>query len=155
MGMTQDTAYSCSGRKEVTTPLSPPYLLGLGATVYAISFALPAVTDRAYPATPVSGWLCAWVTLASAINPERTSLLLSAIGLINPMALTYVVLRLIRTLPRLRRVLAIITLCLIPLSWYLIAHGLKIQIGHIAWVAGLLLMLLPEAIGPQVSAHIE
>jgi hypothetical protein len=122
-----------------------PWLLGLGLIVYAVSFALPAVRASN---SPVIGWYCAWVALTFPLDPHSSfSIPVFASGLINPLTLVYLTLRMLGKAPKVRRALAIAALSFIPLSWYVIAHDMTIEIGHVAWVAGLLMMLAPEAIG--------
>ncbi len=145
MGMTQDTICDVAGARPATGRFALPWLLGLGAAVYAISFALPAVEGR--PGGAVSGWECAWVVLAVGFGEHPFSFVICAIGLINPLTLVYCLLRVLHILPRVRRGLAIAALSFVPLCWYVMAHDLRVEIGHLAWVAGLLLMLLPEALG--------
>ena len=122
-------------------------LLGLGAAIYAISFTLPAVNLSSYGSDYLSGWECAQYALWAFRNSrEPSSLILFACGLINPLTLAYLVLRELGKGSRVRRPLAIVALSFIPLSWWIII-GLRIEIGHVAWVVGLLLMMAPEAIG--------
>jgi hypothetical protein len=123
-------------------------LLGLGAAIYATSFTLPAVAIGYYGSDYLRGWECARIALTAFRNSrEPSSLILFACGLINPLTLAYLALRMLGKGPRVRRALAIAALSFIPLSWYVIADGLRIEIGHVAWVVGLLLMMAPEAIG--------
>jgi hypothetical protein len=123
-----------------------PILLGLGAAAYTISFFLPAVADGN---NWVTGWFCAWVALAAVARPyEWLSLPLFASGLINPLTLGYLALRMLGKRPRVRRGLAIAALSFIPLSWIVIASQLRFGPGHVVWVAGLAMVLAPEAIRP-------
>ncbi|MGO9257897.1 MAG: hypothetical protein ACLQU1_16530 [Bryobacteraceae bacterium] len=146
--MIKDTAHIIFGAEPAKSAFAQPWLLGLGAMVYAISFALPAVGVTAYGSSTVSGWDCALVALTFVIGPNASfSFPLFASGLINPMTLAYLVLRVLGKGSRVRRALAIATLSFVPLSWYVIAHQLRVEIGHLAWVAGLLMMMAPEAIG--------
>ena len=75
--------------------------------------------------------------------------ILFACGLINPQLLSYLLLRILDLTPLLRRLIAILTLAFIPLNWIymaLFSPPLTPAIGHFAWIAGLLLMLVPEAV---------
>ena len=123
----------------------PPLLLRLGILLYAVSFALPAVAVRSY-GKPIYGWTCALIALHPP-GPNNLNPVLFLSGLANIFALACVGLRIPGVHPDLRRVLAIVALCGIPCSWFVIAQDLSPRIGHILWVAGLCLMLLPEAIG--------
>jgi hypothetical protein len=116
------------------------WLLGVGVLVYVISFFLPAVSDHG---TSVEGWLCAWVVLVGMFHGVSYFV----VGLINPLALIYVVLRLVRRGAKLRRWVAIVALASIPASWIVIVQEhFGIRIGHYAWIAGLALILGLEAI---------
>ncbi len=126
-----------------------PLLIALGATLYTISFALPAVSVRAYDGSSVSGWDCARVTLIASISSRGLSLPFLASGLINPLAMAWLVLRLKGAQPRVRRVLAFAVLSLVPVTWYVMARDLSVRIGHVVWVAGLLLMLIPGEMGER------
>jgi hypothetical protein len=125
--------------------------LWLGVMVYLASFFLPAVDVPDYPNTePVPGWLCAWTALSPPFNPKAwnvSGLLLLASGLINPLVLTYFGLWFWRGGRKLRRRIAIIALAFIPPTWiFLATQRTAVHIGHVAWIAGLLLMLGHEAI---------
>ena len=90
------------------------------------------------------GWQCAVIALSSISNARSFPLFAS--GLINPLALASVALRGSGKAPRTRRGLAALALSFLPLSWYVIAHDLTVQAGHVGWVAGLFLMLGPEVV---------
>jgi len=134
------------------------YALAVGATVYAISFLLPAIKFQTFATNEVAGWKCAWLALAmpfSLIAPVAGgnsgdglfSLMLFACGLINPLTLAYLSMRAWDRNRRRRRLVASIALGLIPLNWIFMAHGGFVpSIGHFAWIAGLLLMMGPEAV---------
>jgi hypothetical protein len=125
-----------------------PWLLRFGTLLYAISFGLPAIGYRRTPSDPgdpVYGFLCAWLALAG--NFRSFSLPLFASGRVNGFALAWLALRIAGVYPGARRGFALAAVCSIPFSWYVIGQGMTVKVGHVAWVAGLLLMLLPEAIG--------
>jgi len=126
---------------------APRWLFASGAIVYAVSFALPAVTLTGTPGPTLSGWDCARFVTLFAVDLEHFNLPLFAGALINPLALLFCILRRHGVRPKLRRILAIAALACIPMTWYVIGHEMKIGIGHIAWVAGLLMLLFPEAAG--------
>jgi hypothetical protein len=145
--MTKDTAQECIGARSAKNDSVWLMLLWLGAAIYAISFALPAV---ARSDDSMRGWQCAWFALSfdQGFREPLLSFALFASGLINPLTLAYLWIRMNGDGPRVRRVLGIVALSFIPLSWLVISSaGLKIEIGHVAWVVGLLLMMSPEAIG--------
>jgi hypothetical protein len=118
-----------------------------GAAIYLTSFFLPAL-DR----NPMAGWQCAWLALVMPFT-EVTGLmrpLLFGSGLINLLVLAYFGLRVCDSRPAVLYWIALIALCLIPLSWISIAVlGAQVKIGHILWIAGLLLMLAPEVTRPS------
>ena len=121
-------------------------LLGLGTAVYLISFLWPAV-DR------MPGWFCAVMSLFGQGYFRRFNLLIFASGMINPLALACLGLRMLGKASTVRRAIAITALTLIPLSWIAIFElDFRIEIGHVAWVVGLLLMMAPEAIGMPRAA---
>jgi hypothetical protein len=128
----------------------------IGAAVYITSFFLPAV---GIPREPVSGWICAEVALAAPLQTSGNGFftwILFTCGLINPMALAYSVLLVSDAFGAFRRGIGIAALSFIPLSWICIFRGtspMTVAIGHVAWIAGLLLMMGPEAVlGPVDGA---
>jgi hypothetical protein len=143
--MLQTTPQSEAPTEIAKAAAGSPILFAMGAAVYAVSFALPAVADSG---DALRGWQCAWIALMWIQEGIRgLGWAIFASGLINPLALAYIMLRVTGRARRLRRGLAILALCLIPLSWVVIAHGLRPEIGHVAWVAGLLMMMAPDALG--------
>lgn len=63
-------------------------------------------------------------------------------GLINPIAIVYISLRILDRAPRVRSGLATAILLLIALTWLSLAlMQYRIRIGHIAWITGLFLMI--------------
>lgn len=63
-------------------------------------------------------------------------------GLINPLAVAYVILRIDDRAPEGRWFFAIGILAFIPLTWLsLLMMHLGVRVGHIAWIAGLLLIV--------------
>jgi hypothetical protein len=126
----------------------PRWFVILGAAVYAISFCLPAVWGKGVVGE-VPGWVCARFTLAALPGASSDgSWLYFACGVVNPLAVAYLALRVAGQAPRTRRVFAILALILIPLSWVVMAKDLLMpHIGHVAWIGGLWAMLTPEAFG--------
>lgn len=154
LNMTQDTALKNGGVDSAPSAIAGPLLSVLGAAVYAISFALPAVGISRYGNDSLRGWECARFALLAFAGPSNASwnfsIPLFASGLINPLTVAFLALRMLGKRPRSRRALAIVALSFIPLSWYVIAHDLRVEIGHVAWVAGLLMMMAPEAVGSRI-----
>lgn len=63
-------------------------------------------------------------------------------GLINPIAIVYIVMRILDRAPQGRFLLAGAILAFIPLTWLsLIMMHLGVLIGHVTWIAGLLLII--------------
>jgi hypothetical protein len=118
--------------------------VSVGAAIYLASFFLPAVGDGSW----IKGWECARIALLLAFAPPHVlSLLLLGSGLINPLVLVYFSLRVLGVGERIRRWIAIAAMTLIPLSWIFLAlTHLEVGVGHVLWVGGLLLMLLPDVL---------
>ncbi len=63
-------------------------------------------------------------------------------GLINPIAIAYVVLRIRNRAPKTRIAFESTILLCIPVTWLSLAiMHFRIGVGHVAWVTGLLLMV--------------
>ena len=123
-----------------------------GFTIYLLSFLLPAVNGGA--SSSMIGWVCAELALTMPFSRDYVDSnlfksILFACGLINILVLAYVVLWTHDANPILRRVIAVVALSFIPLNWIYMAHdppGLTPEIGHIAWITGLILIFGPEAV---------
>jgi len=116
-----------------------------GAAIYLASFFLPAVGTGA----GAWGWLCAWLALTAPFGEVRGALglLLLGSGLINVLVLAYAGARAFGARVAVRFRIALITLCLVPMSWIAIALLREpVRIGHVVWIAGLLLIMLPDVI---------
>jgi len=100
-----------------------------GLVLYPISFLLPAVT---LAQQPMRGWACAWMSLFMWTDTKNGSWLILFGGLINPLAIAYVMLRLIDRVPRARFVLASAILFCIPFTWLcLLTLKMGVLIGHV------------------------
>lgn len=121
-----------------------------GLATYTFSFFLPALwSDGHY----VQGWGCAWMALwvwiqafpgANASYNLGVKLTIFG-GLINLLAVAYFLLRIFGKAPRTQRAAAWAILGCMPPMWislYLI--GAIPSIGHVTWIAGLLLMILDD-----------
>ncbi len=124
-----------------------------GLATYIISFFLPAVWwDAGYH----PGWVCALLALfvwkdnfpgANASHNLGVKLTLFG-GLINLLAVAYFLLRIFGQTPRSQRAAAWAILGCMPPMWislYLI--GAIPSIGHVIWIAGLLLMVFDDIRG--------
>jgi len=118
--------------------LSALIFFRLGIAIYVLSFLLPAVNPYSLGSFP--GWSCAW--LAFFTLGERSAGSLAFFGaLINPIAIACAVLRIRGRAPRVRIGFAIAILLFIPLTWAaMVSMRFAVEIGHVAWIAGLLLM---------------
>jgi hypothetical protein len=117
--------------------------VSFGLMAYIASFGLP-VLDRPM----VEGWSCAKAALTvplSVLNLATLPLLCS--GVINLLAPVFLVLWCKGAAEIARYRLALWTLGLLPLSALFFAMlGMMPGIGYFAWVAGLLMMMGPEAV---------
>jgi hypothetical protein len=126
----------------------------VGFLLYLLSFFLPAVL---WATGPMPGWLCAWMSLLvwateglrdqSFVVPMFAGSVLGFFGgLINPLAILYAVLRGRDAAVKLRTSLCTTILWCIPFSWLcMLVLKMQVRVGHIAWIAGLLLMVFSEA----------
>jgi hypothetical protein len=126
----------------------------VGMFLWTIAFFLPACdTLQSHGDDPFLGWQCADLTLRmmgpvtnEAIVHGWTRPLMILSGWTNPLTLSYLVVSLMNRWHTSMRYLALgIIVCLIA-SWlflFIIAH-MMVLIGHFLWVAGILLILLPE-----------
>jgi hypothetical protein len=116
--------------------LTTSTLFGIGIGIYVVSFFLPSVDP--YSLGNIPGWICAVV----AFSTLGLSSLAFLGGLINPIAIAYVVLRIRNRAPRVRTALEGTILLCIPLTWLsLVSLHCRIAVGHIAWITGILLMI--------------
>jgi hypothetical protein len=121
-------------------PSGLPVLFYAGVGLYLFSFFLPAVQ---LAETPLRGWTCAWYSLDAWRIPEASRLAIFG-GLLNPLAALYILLRLQRRSARLRACISVAIVIFILLTWIAISRmQLGILVGHVVWVAGLTLLLLP------------
>jgi hypothetical protein len=111
--------------------------------LYFASFLLPAVS---FGEQPLFGYACAWLSLVFWASRENSSFLVIFGGLINPLAILYGVLRLFDKAPRFRLYLSNVILVFIPFTWLcLLVLKIGVLVGHVVWIAGLLLMVFSEA----------
>ncbi len=127
-----------------------------GVTFYVTSFFLPAMGGGS---DPLMGWECAWAALVLPLelkNFIEYRWILFACGPISPLLVSYLLLRTADRNPTLRRSIAVVALAIIPLNWVYMALApseLVPSIGHFVWIAGLLLILVSDAVlGPPSPA---
>jgi len=142
----------------------------VGLPLFLTAFSLPAAsTTETGPASgPVAGWVCALVAgattagiphlLTTAPAPDKkllSGLFLVLSGWVNPLLLIYFGFTLAPRFVRLRRGLAVAILACLCASWAFFAMGpMYPLVGHYVWVAGILMLLAPEAValfGPSSS----
>jgi len=128
-----------SSSTRVKKSLLERILFYTGIVIYAGSFFLPAV--NADVGGPLLGWACAWLAFFTLHEIDLSSLAFFG-AWINPIAIVYLVLRILNRVPRVRIGLAAAILIFIPLTWLaLFKIHYTIRVGHVAWIAGLLLMI--------------
>jgi hypothetical protein len=119
----------------------------LGVALYSISFLLPAVTQAGMP---MRGFTCALMSLWMWADTKNSSFLVIFGGVINPLAIACIVLRASNRSARLRYYLYSATLLCIPFTWLcLLTLKMGFLVGHVLWIAGLLLMIISEAAQQQ------
>jgi hypothetical protein len=125
-----------------------------GLAFYVLSFFLPVFKDTV-GSKSISGWRCAYAALflwVVDLGPNTIPWLNVGYrlggfgGVVNPLALAYIILRIFDRAGRTQRVLAALILFCILLTWASLVI-LCVQdadcpgLGHAVWVAGLLLMI--------------
>jgi hypothetical protein len=125
-----------------------------GLALYMLSFFLPVFRDTV-GSKSIPGWRCAYVALflwVVDLGPKTIPWLNVGYrlggfgGIVNPIAVAYLVLRLLDLARKTQRVLAALILLCILLTWVsLIILCLQDAtcpgVGHAVWVGGLLLMI--------------
>jgi hypothetical protein len=122
---------------EPPTHRPPTTAFYVGLALYALSFLLPAVNNGFQN---IPGWVCAGFSAPLALGVGATPLFF--LGFLNPLAIIYAGLRLYDRAVRVRIALVIAIMICILLTWvFLLILQFGIRIGHIAWIAGLLLII--------------
>jgi hypothetical protein len=133
-----------NSRDESTRTARASLFLYIGLTIYVASFIMPAIDigGKAW-----EGWIVACFALAPWQTPGASPLAFFG-GLINPLLIVYVFLRLLNVAATTRKSLGVAILFCIPLTWLSLAQmHYGVNVGHVAWIAGILLILLPAADG--------
>jgi len=140
----------------------PPQALLLcrifGFCIFAVAFLLPACKDTSPGFSSIEvypGWRCAWITLGALGDKETYQSwdsLAAVSGLINPLIVAYLGFTFVPRLVLLRRILGISTVVCMVATWvfFWMAHLIPL-IGHFLWIAGALLILLPEVTNPRTT----
>jgi hypothetical protein len=126
----------------------------LGICIYIAAFFLPACREVATPGGDapevLQGSRCAWITLVNTLNPEiwRTRNFLAVLsGWINPLVVVYLVFLLFPILRWPRHIVAGLITAFIAGTWiFFYLYPLVPLIGHVLWIAGILMILAGEVI---------
>ena len=124
----------------------------LGFCIFVAAFFLPACRFVPESIRPVyMGWECARIALSLTIATETyrsVEFLALMSGWINPLILFYLYCVVARRSCVLRRSLAFSILVCMAATWIFFAiEQITPLIGHVAWIAGALFVLAPEALG--------
>jgi hypothetical protein len=127
----------------------------VGFCVYVGAFFLPACRQVATPGTGVPdvyrGAFCAWVTLVNSLSPEiwhSKDFLAILSGWINPLIALYLIFLVAPKLVWPRRIAASLIALFIAGTWvYFYLVPLVPLVGHVLWIAGILLLLAGEVCG--------
>jgi hypothetical protein len=135
----------------------------LGLCIFVAAFYLPAVQGTGIgPGNgPMAGWMCAMVALAATGGIFHTAaaategkdlpgiICLTLSGWVNPLVLLYLLFSIWRKFVRIRRVLAVAILICFAATWFFFFKApMTPMIGHFVWVAGALMILAAEVVGP-------
>jgi hypothetical protein len=123
----------------------------LGLCLFVAAFFLPACRDSAagrLSAGTLMGWQCARTSLALVSEKDTFGspfFLAFMGGWINPLVLLYLAAGFMPRSGRMRRAVAISILACMAATWIFFAIIYFVPlIGHVLWIAGALLILLPE-----------
>jgi hypothetical protein len=129
-----------------------PIIRVIGLAIFVIAFLEPAV--RVEETTVLSGWKCATIATTESMtlfgkpgpgHHQFIEYLVAFSGWINPLIVLVLLASPVRVLRILRRFLAAIAVLCMAATWVLFAqqHILPL-IGHFMWIAGALIILIPE-----------
>jgi hypothetical protein len=126
----------------------------LGFCIYVTAFFLPACREKAFPGGDAPdvfpGYKCAWMTLVNSCSAElwHSKYFLAILsGWINPLILLYLILLLMPKFIWPRRIVAGTIALFIAGTWILfVMIPLVPLVGHVLWIAGILLMIAAEAL---------
>lgn len=126
----------------------------LGLCVFAAAFFLPACQDAApgiIKGITFKGWECASIALSASFEMDSyqsPGFLAAMSGWINPLILAFLLFTFWPKFVRLRRSLAVAILVCMAATWVFFSmQHIRPLIGHVLWIAGALIMLLPEVAG--------
>jgi hypothetical protein len=128
-----------------------------GFCVYVAAFFLPAcrqvATPGALPPEVYRGWFRAWITLMNTFSRDvwhSKDFLAILSGWINPLILFYLVFLIRPRLVWTRRIMGGAIVAFMAATWiYFALVPMVPLIGHVLWIAGILMMLAGEAFGHE------
>jgi len=129
----------------------------VGICIYVWAFFLPACREVATAGGDapevLRGSRCAWITLVNTMNPEiwHSKYFLAILsGWINPLVVLYLVFLLFPRFFWPRRIVAGAIVAFIAGTWVFFAiYPLVPLVGHILWIAGIVLIVAGEAMGRE------
>ena len=130
-----------------------PLLRTLGLAIFILAFFEPAV--RAGETTVLSGWKCATIAATESMTlfgkpgqgqHQFVEYLVAFSGWINPLIVLVILGSPVRVFLIVRRIFAVIVaLCMVG-TWVLFSEQHIVPLaGHFLWIAGALLVIVPEA----------
>jgi len=136
----------------VAQPSPPRWLRWLrvpGYVIFLAAFFLPACREPG-AGDSFRGAFCAWVTIINTFNSEawKTKDFLAVLsGWINPLMLLYVACLFSRRLRIVRLPIAGLVVLFIVGTWvYFYLAPMTVLIGHILWIAGILMILAGDLV---------
>jgi hypothetical protein len=124
----------------------------LGYLVFLAAFFVPAVREPGSK-DAFRGSFCAWITLINTFNREvwhSKDFLAILSGWINPLMLLFIASLFSRRLRIFRRVVAVLIALFILGTWvYFYLASMVPLIGHVLWIAGILMILAGEVLGKR------
>lgn len=130
----------------------------LGFGLFVLAFFLPAVRGEG---TVFAGWKCASIALSETVglfgkSPSFSLAVLLVVfsGWINPLVVLTLLISFVAKLRTLRRILGILIVLCMAATWtFFVQHTVTPLVGHWLWIAGALLILVPEVLpGRPVAA---
>jgi hypothetical protein len=131
----------------------------LGLAIFVLAFFLPAVRNGAASdasAVVYIGYKCATLALSETASlfgkavqgrPPLEAYLLAVSGWLNPLILIDLALSPWRKALPVRRVVgAMVVLCMVAAWWFFARMSLTPLRGHFLWIAGALLIILPDVL---------
>lgn len=140
-----------------------PALRTLGLAIFILAFFEPAV--RAGESDVLSGWKCATIATTESMTlfgkpgagqHQFIEYLAAFSGWINPLIVLVILASPVRVLLMVRRIFAVIIVLCMAGTWVLFSQQHIVPlIGHFLWIAGALLVIVPEAFPgrPRSSAR--